>query len=185
MPLHLILGSASEYPEEQLPIYRVVGLLQIHEEIKLPLLPAVYFLQKSTGMDGRGLALLEACLVDLRRQEMWSPVLHLRQDGLLHDLGDVLAHHDGTNFIKSHRSLSRRLLKRHHSPDLQICRDCFGIERVHDLVRYLVPQGLVRLQDVAVEAVRAQSLVEVSRLDSISDVCDSEELLQVAVSISC
>ena len=25
MPLHLILGSASEYPEEQLPIYRVVA----------------------------------------------------------------------------------------------------------------------------------------------------------------
>ena len=65
MPLHLVFGSASEYPEEQLPIYRVVGLLQIHEQVVLPLLPAVYFLQEPTGMDGGGLALLEACLVNL------------------------------------------------------------------------------------------------------------------------
>ncbi len=116
---------------------------------------------------------------------MWGPVLHLRQNGLLHDLGDVRAHHDGANLIKSHRSLSRRLLKKHHSPDLQISRDEFGVERVHDLVRYLVPQGLIRLQDVAIEAVGAQSLVEVARLDSIGDVCESKELLQVTVSISC
>ena len=108
---------------------------------------------------------------------MWSLVLYIRQDSFLHDLGDVRPHHDGTNLIKSHRSLSRRLLKRHHSPDLQICRDGFGIERVHDLVRYLVPQGLIRLQDVAIKAVRAQPLVEVARLDGIGDVCESEELL--------
>ena len=116
---------------------------------------------------------------------MWGAVLHLRQNGLLHDLGDVRAHHDGTNLIKSHRSPSRRLLKRYHSPDLQVRRDGFGLEGVHDFVRYLVPQGLVRLQDVAVEAVRAQPLVEVTRLDGISDVCESEKLLQVTVSISC
>ena len=116
---------------------------------------------------------------------MWGPVLHLRQDGLLHDLGDVRAHHDGTNLIKSHRSLSRRLLKRHHSPDLQICRDGFGVERVHDLIRYLVSQGLIRLQDVAVKAVGAQSLVEVARLNGIGDICEAEELLQVTASISC
>ena len=116
---------------------------------------------------------------------MWGPVLHLRQDGLLHDLGDVRPHHDGTNLIKSHRSLSRRLLKRHHSPDLQICRDVFEVERVHDLVRYLVSQGLIRLQDVAVKAVGAQPLVEVARLDSIGDVCESKELLQLPVSSSC
>jgi hypothetical protein len=97
----------------------------------------------------------------------------------------VRAHHDGANLIKSHRSPSRRLLKRHHSPDLQICRDGFGIEHVHDLVSYLVPQGLIRLQDVAVEAVGAQSLVEVARLDGIGDVCESEELLQLPVSSSC
>ena len=116
---------------------------------------------------------------------MWGAVLHLRQDGLLHDLGDVRAHHDGTDLIKSHRSLSRRLLKRHHSPDLQVCRDVFGVERVHDLVRNLVSQGLIRLQYVAIKAVGAQSLVEVARVDSIGDVCESEELLQVPVSISC
>ena len=116
---------------------------------------------------------------------MWGRVLHLRQDGLSHDLGDVRAHHDVTNLIKSHRSLPRRLLKRHHSPDLQVCRDGFGVEGVHDLVRYLVLQGLVCLQDVAVEAVRAQSLIEVARLDSIGDVCESKELLQVSVSSYC
>ena len=101
---------------------------------------------------------------------MWGPVLHLRQDGLLHDLGDVRAHHDGENLIKSHRSLSRRLLKRHHSPDLQICRDVFKIERVHDLVRDFLAKDFIRLDDVAVEAVRSQTLVEVAGLNGIIDV---------------
>ena len=116
---------------------------------------------------------------------MWGPVLHLRQDGLLHDLGDVRAHHDGANLIESHRSLSRRLLKWYHSPNLQICRDDFGVEGVHDLVRYLVPQGLIRLQDVAVEAVGAQPLVEVARLDGIGDVYELEELLRLPVNSFC
>ena len=49
----------------------------------------------------------------------------------------------------------------------------------------LSPQGLICLQDVAVEAVGTQSLVEVARLDGISDVCESEELLQLPVSNSC
>ena len=116
---------------------------------------------------------------------MWSSVIHLRQDGFLHDLGDVRAHHDGTNLIKSHRSPPRRLLERYHSPDLQICRDGFGVERVHDLVRNLVSQGLIRLQYVAIKAVGAQSLVEVARLDSIGDVYELEELLQLPVNSFC
>ena len=40
-------------------------------------------------MDGRGLALLEAGLVGLGCQEVWRLFFYLRQDGLLHDLGDV------------------------------------------------------------------------------------------------
>ena len=116
---------------------------------------------------------------------MWGRVLHLRQDGLLHDLGDVRAHHDGTDLIKSHRSLSRRLLKRHHSPDLQVCRDDFGVKCIHDLVRDLLAQYFVCLDDIAVEAVGTQTLVEVAGLNGIHNVRESEELLQLTVSCSC
>ena len=40
-------------------------------------------------MYGRGLALLEASLVDLGCKELRSLLIHFRQDGLLHDLSDV------------------------------------------------------------------------------------------------
>jgi len=49
----------------------------------------VHLLQESAGVDGRGLAFLEAGLVDLGCKELRSLLPDFRQDRLLHDLGDV------------------------------------------------------------------------------------------------
>jgi len=66
---------------------------------------------------------------------------------------------------------------RYHSPDLQVRWDDFGVECIHDLIRYLVSQGLVRLQDISIEAVGAQPFVEVAGLDGLHDVVQSDKVI--------
>ena len=116
---------------------------------------------------------------------MWGLLPYLRQDGLLHDLGDVRSHHDGADLVESHRSSPRRLLQRNHSPQLQVLRDVSEVKRVHDLVRDLMAQDFIRLDDVAIKTVRAQALIEVAGLYGVGDVRESEALLQLTVSYSC
>ena len=55
------------------------------------------------------------------------------------------------------------------------------VERVQDLVRDLLAQNLVSLDDVAVKTVGAQALVEVAGLYGVSDVRESEKLLRTTV----
>jgi hypothetical protein len=49
--------------------------LQVNEEVELPLPLAVDFIKKAAGMDGSGLAVLEASLISLRGYEMWELLL--------------------------------------------------------------------------------------------------------------
>ncbi len=102
--------SLPQNVEEGLSVHRVICLLQYDLEIKLSLLPPAHLLQESAEVDDRGLELLEVGVVDLECKEMWSLFVHIRQDGLLHDLGDVGSHHNGADLVESHRSSPRLLL---------------------------------------------------------------------------
>ena len=70
----------------------------------------MYFIQQTTCVDSNGLAFFEAGLVHLGCDEMWALSLDLIQDGLLHDLGQVRSHHDGSDLIQSTGSLGKCLL---------------------------------------------------------------------------
>ena len=61
-------------------------------------------------MNGSGLAILEAGLVDLRCDEMWVLRLDSLKYSLLHDLGQVGSHHDGSYLIKVAGTFSECLL---------------------------------------------------------------------------
>ena len=61
-------------------------------------------------MDSCRLALLEAGLVDLGRDEVWGLCLDLFEDSLLHDLRQVRSHHDGSDLIQSTWSLGECFL---------------------------------------------------------------------------
>ena len=76
-------------------------------------------------------------------------------------------------------------MQRNHSPQLQVARDVSEVEGVHDLVRDLLAEDLVCLDDAAVEAVGAQALVEVARLYGVSDVRESETLVRTHAICSC
>ena len=136
-------------------------------------------------MYGRGLALLEASLVDLGCQEWLSLFFYLRQDGLLHDLSDVGSHHDGSDLVEPHGSSPRCLLQRHNSPQLQVLRDVSKVEGVQDLVRDLLAKDFICLDDVIIKTVWSQALIEVAGLDGVSDVRESQKLLQLTVICSC
>ena len=75
----LLLGLApflEQLPEDQ-PVHRVVGLLKVNEEVELPLPLPVYFIKKSTSMNGSGLAIFEASLVCLGSDDMRELLLNL------------------------------------------------------------------------------------------------------------
>jgi hypothetical protein len=61
-------------------------------------------------MDGSGFAIFEAGLVDFRGDEMWALGLDFLKYGLLHDLGQVRSHHNGSYLIKVARTFSECLL---------------------------------------------------------------------------
>ena len=63
-------------------------------------------------MNGSGFAILEASLVGLRCDEMGVLGLDSLQYSLLHDLGQMRSHHNGSYFIKIAGTLSECLLKR-------------------------------------------------------------------------
>jgi len=63
-------------------------------------------------MDGSGFAILEAGLVDLRCDEMGVLGFDSLQYSLLHDLGQMRSHHNGSYFFKIAGTLSECLLKR-------------------------------------------------------------------------
>ena len=62
-------------------------------------------------MYGRGLALLEAGLVDLGRNQMRGLGLDLLQDRLLHDLGQVRSNNNRPDLIQSTWSLGECFLQ--------------------------------------------------------------------------
>ena len=85
----LLLGLAP-FPE-QLPkdhsVHRVVGFLEVNQQVELVLLWAVYFIQESACVNCSGLPFFETCLIDLRLDQVWRLRLDSLKDGLLHDLG--------------------------------------------------------------------------------------------------
>ena len=64
-----LLGLGLAAFVQQLPedhsVHRVVGFLQVNEQVELALLRTMHFIEQPTGVDGSGLAFLEASLVDL------------------------------------------------------------------------------------------------------------------------
>ena len=61
-------------------------------------------------MDGSGLAILEARLVDLRRDNVRACGLDSLKYCFLHDLGEVGSHHDGSYLINIVRTYTQCLL---------------------------------------------------------------------------
>ena len=62
-------------------------------------------------MNGSGLAILEAGLVDLRYDEMRALGLDSLEYGLLHNLRQVRSHYNWSNLIKTAGALSESLLQ--------------------------------------------------------------------------
>jgi hypothetical protein len=98
-----------QLPEDQ-PVHRVVSLLEVNEKVELPFPLTVYFIKKATGMDGSGLAVLEASLVCLRGYEMWELLLDPLKYCFFHDLGDVRPHDYRPDLVQSTGSLGEGLL---------------------------------------------------------------------------
>ena len=67
-------------------------------------------IQESAGVDGSGLAFLEACLIYLGGDKMGVLGFDPLQDGFFHDLGYMRAHHDGSDLIEATRTLGERFL---------------------------------------------------------------------------
>ena len=82
----LILAPTQEDTPKLLPVHGVVGLLQVDEGRVVPpflALPGVDLGQELGDMGGCGGVLLEACLVDLRLNQVRGESSYLRHDGLL------------------------------------------------------------------------------------------------------
>ena len=82
--------------------------------------------------------------------------------------------HDWSYFIQPYRALGCCLLQGHHPANPQVLWDVALVQRVHNLIGNLVAQGLVRLEDIPIKAVRSQSFIEVGAFDGLRDVCESE-----------
>jgi hypothetical protein len=66
-------------------IDRVIRLLQIDEQVILPLPPAMNFVEEATGVDGGLFTLFKPSLVYLRFDEVWAALSHLREYCFLHN----------------------------------------------------------------------------------------------------
>ena len=85
-PLRLGLAAFVQQLPEDHSVYRVVSFLQVNEQVELTFLRTMHFIKQPTGMDGSGLALLEASLVNLRLDQVRVLSLDPFKDRFLHDL---------------------------------------------------------------------------------------------------
>jgi hypothetical protein len=109
----LLLGLApffEQLPEDQ-PIHRVVSLLEVNEKVEFPFPLTVHFIKKATGVDGSGLAVLEASLVCLRRYKMWELLLDPLKYCFLHDLRNMRPHDYGSDLVQPTGPLGEGLLQ--------------------------------------------------------------------------
>ena len=99
----LILTPAGQNTPELLPVYGIVGLLEVNEgRISPPLLSLtrVDLGQEPGDMSGCRGVLLEARLVDPRLEQVRGQRSYFRHYGLLQDLGHVGPHHDGADVLQ-------------------------------------------------------------------------------------
>ena len=86
------------------------------------------------------------------------------------------SNHDWSYFIQSYRALACCLLQGHHPANPQVPWNIALVESVQYLVGDLIAQGLVRLEDISIKAVRSQPFIEVAAFDGLRDVCEPEDL---------
>jgi hypothetical protein len=125
-------------------------------------------------VDGGGLAIFEAGLVDLRRYQMWTLGLDSFQYGLLHYLGQMRSHNNRSYLIKITGSLGECLLERYQSSHSEVLRDLGVVKGVCYLLHHFSPELLILGEDIPIKTVRAQSLVEVGLLSCFSYVFHGE-----------
>ena len=121
----LLLGLApffEQFPEDH-SVHRVVSFLEVNEKVEFPFPLTVHFIKKATGMDGSGLAVLEASLVCLRGDEMRELLFDPLKYCFFHDLGDVGSHHYRPDLVQSTWTFSECFLQGDKSTNLQILRN--------------------------------------------------------------
>ena len=82
--------------------------------------------------------------------------------------------HDWSYFIQRYRTLGCCLLQGHYPTYPEVLWDVALVQCVQYLVGDLVAQGLVRLEDISIKAIRSQPFIEVAIFDGLRNVCESE-----------
>ena len=99
---------------------------------------------------------------------------HLRHDGLLKDLRYVGSHHDGPDVLQLRLVLALVLRQGHQSPVVQVLGDGLWIpKQAEDLGGDLLREAMSRIarfEDGAVEAIGAESFVEVGGPHRLLDI---------------
>ena len=159
---------------ESSPVHSVEGLLQVEEEHL-----AVLLLQNAGEVLACVEADLEAALVASNSKYMRTYLHDLVLYGLLRYLLEMRSNRDKPDLVDRGRVAPLGLRKGDRSSLIEVGGHPSFVEHLRHLIDNLVLQGIAEPHNVAIEAVRAQALAEVTGLYCFQEIRLCEEWAQI------